>query len=67
MFSLFTPSAETEHYVLGNFRPNMFGGRVFGASLLLSVFLHTLDIYSACASVFLLKLRRQIQLWPVCT
>ena len=35
MFGLYTPSAETEHYVLGHFRPNMFGGRIFGASLLL--------------------------------
>ena len=33
MSGLFTPSAEPEHYVLGHFRPNIFGGRIFGASL----------------------------------
>ena len=32
-FDLFTPSAETENYVLGHFRPNIFGDRIFGASL----------------------------------
>ena len=32
-FGLFTPSAETENYVLGHFRPNIFGGRIFSASL----------------------------------
>ena len=35
IFGLFTPSAETEHYVLGHFRPNIFGGRIFGASLVI--------------------------------
>jgi hypothetical protein len=34
MSGLFTPSAEPEHYVLGHFRPNIFGGRIFGASLI---------------------------------
>ena len=34
-FGLFTPSAETENYVLGHFRPNIFGGRIFGASLVI--------------------------------
>ena len=33
MFGLFTPSDETKLYVLGYFRPNMFGGRIFGAFL----------------------------------
>ena len=39
MFGLFTPSVETEHHVLGHFRP--FGGRIFGASL---------DTSSCCVS-----------------
>ena len=33
MFGLFTPSAETERYVSGHFRPNIFGGQIFGPSL----------------------------------
>jgi hypothetical protein len=32
-FGVFTPLAETENYVLGHFRPNIFGGQIFGASL----------------------------------
>ena len=50
-FGLFTPSAETGNYVLGHFRPNILGGRIFGASLAVGLTVQCkgmghLDLYS---------------------